>query len=224
GALGAGTYASALPLTSLAALLCWCYRAPRSALVMVLAGFLAGGAVLAAEARVRALHSSLRQTLDRAFGGFLIDSIGPAGRHDPTLSRGLLIEDASPRDGFVSLRAEIVAVQLHGAWERAEGGVAISINGAPGNRVTEWRAGRIIEAPMTFRRPARFLNDGVPDFERDQALDGVTLLGTIKSGLLIDVLRPAGFLAEQRVDWVARCGLRRHRLGCSDWRPHRLAR
>src|SRR5262245_33695712 len=91
GGLSAGTYASALPLTSLAALLCWCCRAPRSALVMVLAGFLAGGAALAAEARVRALHSSLRQTLDREFGGFLIDSIGPASRHDPTPSRAFLV-------------------------------------------------------------------------------------------------------------------------------------
>ena len=40
------------------------------------------------------------------------------------------MEDASPRDGFVTLRAEIIAVQLQDAWQPVEGGIAISINGA----------------------------------------------------------------------------------------------
>ena len=40
----------------------------------------------------------------------------------------------------------------------------------------------------TFRRPARYLNDGVPDFERELALDGTTLFGSVKSALLIDVV------------------------------------
>jgi competence protein ComEC len=167
-------------------------------LAAVLAGFLAGGAALAVNARERALHSSVRQILNGEFGGFLIESIGPPGRHDPLPSRVVLVEDASPRDGFVTLRAEIIAVQLRGAWQPAEGGIAISINGAAAeNRVREWRAGRTIEAPMTFRRPVRYLNDGVPDFERDQALGGVTLLGTVKSGLLLDVVQLGGYVSER---------------------------
>jgi hypothetical protein len=36
----------------------------------------------------------------------------------------------------------------------------------PANRVLEWRARRTIEAPMVFRRPARFLNDGSTGFRR----------------------------------------------------------
>jgi competence protein ComEC len=169
--------------------------------VAVLAGFLAAGAALSVNARERALHSSIRHVLDREFGGFLLESIGPGGRHDPLPSRVVLIEDASPRDGFVTLRGEIIAVQLHGVWQRTEGGIAVSVNGAAAeDRVREWRAGRTIEAPIAFRRPVRYLNDGVPDFERDQALDGVTLLGTVKSGLLIDVARRGGSVTERCAD------------------------
>ncbi len=175
------------------------------------------GAALASDAREHALDSSIRQILNREFGGFLIESIGPAGRHDPLRSRAVLVEDASRRDGFTSLRVEVVAVQLRGAWEPAEGGVAVSVNGAAAeDRVSEWRAGRIIEAPITFRRPARYLNEGVPDFERDQALDGVTLLGTVKSGLLIDVVRNGGRVSE----WCA--DVREHvRRAIGTWiQPH----
>ena len=49
----------------------------------------------------------------------------------------------------------------------------------------QWRAGSTVQAAITFRRPARYLNDAVPDFEREQAVGGTTLLGTIKSGLLV---------------------------------------
>jgi competence protein ComEC len=197
----AWTYAAALPLTCAGALAGWWRRSPRVTLVAVVAGFLAGGAALSVNARERALHSSIRHILDREFGGFEIETIGPAGRHDPLPSRIVLVDDASPRDGFVSLRAEVIAVELHGAWQPTEGGLAVSVNGTVAeDRVEQWRAGRMIEVPITFRRPQRYLNDGVPDFERDQALDGVTLLGTVKSGLLLEVVRPGGFVSERCAD------------------------
>ena len=199
--LDAWIYASALPLASVVGIVCWRRRFTKGALLAALAGFIAAGAALAVHARDNALRPSLRLLLNREFGGFLIESIGPAGRHDPLQSRVVLVEDAAPRDGFVTLRAQIVAVQLRGAWQATEGGVAISINGAAAeDRVTAWRAGRTLEAPITFRRPTRYLNDGVPDFERDQALDGVALLGSVKSGLLIDVVQPAGRVSEWCAD------------------------
>ena len=164
-------------------------------------GFLMGGVALTVDARELALHSSIRRLLNEQCDGFLIDSIGPACRHDPLLSRAVLVEDASRDGDFVSLRVEIVAVQLGGVWHAVEGGVTISVNGtAEEERVAEWRAGRTLEAPVTYRRPARYLNDGVPDFERDLALAGTTLLGTIKSGLLIDVVREGGYWAEVSAD------------------------
>ncbi len=199
--VSAWTYAAALPLTCLGALAGWRRRSPRTTLVAAVAGFLLGGAALSVNAREGALHSSIREVLDREFGDFEIESIGPAGRHDPLPSRIVLVEDASPRDGFVALRAGIIAVQLRGVWQPATGGIALSVNGTIGeDRVSEWRAGRTIEAPITFRRPARYLNEGVPDFERDQALGGVTLLGTVKSGFLIDVVQTGGYLPERSAD------------------------
>ncbi len=197
----AWTYAAALPLACLGALAGWRCRSPRATLVAVVAGFLVSAAALSVDARERALHSSIRDVLDREFGGFQIESIGQAGRHDPLPSRVVLVEDASPRGDFVSLRVDIIAVQLRGVWQPVTGGIALSVNGTvDDDRVREWRAGRTIEVPIMFRRPARYLNDGVPDFERDQALDGVTLLGTVKSGFLIDVVQDGGYLSERSAD------------------------
>jgi hypothetical protein len=103
--LNAWTFASALPLICLGAFSCWRCCIPKAALVAALSGFLAGGAALAAHARERALYSPVRHMLNQEFGGFSIEAIGPAGTHDPLPSRIVLVEDAAPRDGFVSLRA-----------------------------------------------------------------------------------------------------------------------
>lgn len=185
----------------LCALVLWRCRMAVAASAAIAFGFLLGGAALTVNAREHALHPSLRQVLDKEFGGFLIESLGPAGRHAPVLTRFVLVEDASPRDDYVSLRAQIVALQIRGVWYPAEGGVSVSVNGRPrDDRVAEWRAGRTVEAPITYRRPARYLNEGVLDFERDLALAGTTLLGTIKSGLLIDVVGDGGYLPELSAD------------------------
>jgi competence protein ComEC len=201
GSLEPRIYAGAMVLACVSAVgLSW-WRFGRTVSLALVLGFMTAGAALAADARQRALHTSVRELLNHEFGNFLIDSLGPAGRHDPVLTRAVLVEDGSHRDGFVSLRAEIVALQLHGAWEAAEGGVAISVNGAAAaEQVASWRAGRTIEAPITYRRPARYLNEGVPDFERDQALGGITLLGTVKSGLLIGAVPSGGFISEIGAD------------------------
>ena len=199
--LHAGLAALAFACAMAGAVLCtiglWLCRVEKAVVPVLALGFLSAGAALAADAQQRALYTPVRALLNREFGDFEIDSLGPGGRHDPVLSRAVLVEDASPRDGFVSLRVEIAALRLRGGWEEASGGVALSVNGlADSDQVAEWRAGRTIEAPIAYRRPARYLNDGVPDFERDQALAGVTLLGTVKSGLLIEVVRTGGVASE----------------------------
>jgi competence protein ComEC len=180
-----------------AALVSWRRHATIAASTAIALGFLAGGAALAVGASNRALHSSLRGVLDKEFDGFLIESIGPAGRHDPVLTRAVLVEDASRRDDFISLKAQVVAVNVRGVWHPVAGGVTVSVNGTlDEDRIAGWRASRTIEAPVTYRRPARYLNDGVPDFERDLALAGTTLFGTIKSGLLIEVVSRGSVLSE----------------------------
>jgi competence protein ComEC len=201
GRLESSIYAGTMVLACASAIGLWWWRAGKAASLALVLGFMTAGAALAADTRQRALHTPARELLNREFGEFLIDSLGPAGSHDPVLTRAILSEDGARRDGFVSLRAEIAALHLRGVWEPAEGGVAISVNGsAAPEQVAAWRAGRTVEAPITYRRPARYLNEGVPDFERDQALGGVTLLGTVKSGLLIEIVRSGGLISETGAD------------------------
>ncbi len=155
--------------------------------LVLVVGFTAAGAAGAAHARDAAIRTPLRHVLDAEFGGFDLDSLGPGGAHAPLLTRGRILEDASQRDGFVGVRVDVSEVKLQGAWRAVRGGVTLSVSGtASAPRAAGWTAGRLIEAPVTFRRPTRYLDDGIPDVERDLALDGTTLLGSVKSGLLVE--------------------------------------
>jgi len=190
-----------LPFLLIASAIAWRIDASRATVACVALGFWVSSVVLTTSALEGALHPSLRQLLDGEFGGFEISTLGPEGDHDPILARAVLIEDASPRDGYVSLRVEVTAVCLNERWQPVDGGVTVSVGGAaPRDRVLEWRAGRTIQAPMVFRRPARFLNDGVPDFEVALARDGTTLFGTIKSALVVEVVLPGGPIDELAAD------------------------
>jgi competence protein ComEC len=178
-----------LPMLLAAAVVAWWRAAGRTACVLAVTGFGLGSALLASDARDGALHPSLRTVLDRHVGGFLVESLGPERDHDPIGVRAELTEDATIREDYVTLRAQVLALEHDGRWEHVEGGVTLTVSGEAGPvRAGEWRAGRLIETRATFRRPARYLNDGVPDGERQLALDGTTLFGSIKSALLIDVI------------------------------------
>ena len=178
-----------LPVICAGAAISWWREYPRSACALCLAGFGLASAILAADARERALHPSLRTVLDKSVGSFLIETLGPEPDHAPILIRALLSEDAAVHEDYVSLRADVVGLEQAGQWTDVSGGVTLTVSGeAASTHASEWRAGRVIEAPATFRRPARYLNDGVADFERELALGGTTLFGSIKSGLLIHVM------------------------------------
>ena len=182
---------------SAAAIPAWVMHARRFTTIAVVVGFWAAGAVLTADAQQRALHTSLRSALDREFGGFLVGAAGQEGAHPPIDAKAVLIEDAVVRDAYASLRARLTAIRTQGEWRPVDGAVIVSVGGDLSlSRVSEWSGGRTITAPMTFRRPARFLNDGVPDFERDLALDGITLLASVKSGLLVEVIARGSAVAE----------------------------
>jgi competence protein ComEC len=190
-----------------AVLVTWRYRRGRLCTVAVIGTFLAAGCALGAHARAGALAPSLRVALDREVGDMSIDAIGPAGAHDPIRLRARLIEDAAVFEDFASLRVHALALDLNGAWRPVAGRVALSVSGsALSGSVAEWRAGRTIEAPVAFRRPVRYLNAGVADFERDLALGGTALFGSVKSGLLVTLVQ-RGTRAEE---WAAgvRSGVR----------------
>jgi competence protein ComEC len=77
------------------------------------------------------------------------------------------------------------------------GGIVVTVVGSlAADRINEWRAGRRVRLPAVLRRPSRYLDQGVPDHERALARRGTTLVGTVKSGGLVDVLAPAGRLEE----------------------------
>jgi competence protein ComEC len=66
------------------------------------------------------------------------------------------------------------------------------------DRLGEWRAGRRVRVPIRLHRPSRYLNPDVPDFERALARRGTTLVGTVKSGALVE-LRARG----NRIDEIS---------------------
>ncbi|OFW06014.1 MAG: DNA internalization-related competence protein ComEC/Rec2 [Acidobacteria bacterium RIFCSPLOWO2_02_FULL_68_18] len=175
-----------LAALTLAGWISWRFH-QRLTMLVLAAGFFCASAALGVGARSAALHTPLRAVLNREIGDFDLDTIGPGARHDPMRVRALLVEDASREAGFIALRARVTAIGTSGGWEPAEGGVTLAVGGTATHADT-WRAGRTVETFATFRRPAQYLNDGVPDVERQLALDGTTLFGSVKSALLVDVV------------------------------------
>ena len=187
----------ALPIVATAATVAWRCRSQRLTIALIASAFGCAGAVLGAQSREAAIDTPLRALLDSDIGGFRLETLGPPGTHDPILTRLVLTEDASPGDEVTTLRGDVLAIRRYSTWVPASGGVVLSVGGRVTlDRVVAWRRGRTIEAPITFRRPARYLDEGVADFERQSALDGVTLLGSIKSALLIDILGRGTALSE----------------------------
>jgi competence protein ComEC len=176
----------------------WCVAHLRSlTLPILLCGFFLAAAIVTADARDRQLHTSLRALLDRHVGTFAIEDPEPAARHDPLPVRALLVEDGAPQGDFTIVRTLVTGVRVGGEWQPASGGVTFTVGGSPSfEQIVEWRAGRAIETFATFRRPSRYLNDGVPDFERQLALDGTTLFGSIKSGRLVELRSAGSFMQE----------------------------
>jgi competence protein ComEC len=173
---------------TVAAWIAWLRAADRWAGALLLGGFCAAGLALGADAHRRALNSTLRAVLDREPGGFALDAPGPGMRHDPIAVRVRLLEDASPAADVTRLRGRVLQLFREDGWIDAGGDVAFTVGGRPdAAALAAWRAGRTIRTFATFRRPAVYLDEGVPDFEQRLAFDGTTLFGSVKSGLLITV-------------------------------------
>ena len=188
-----------------AALAGWTWRAGRAwgVVLSVAAVFVAGGALLAAEAWHRAWRPPLRVAFEGLAAAQRVEAEG-GGRRLPeneeafaTLD-GILRADASPGSLGVSLSMQVVHLRTASVRSGispgvrevpADGGVLLTIGGGVASeRMGEWRAGRRIRVPVQLRRPSRYLDPGVPDFERGLARRGTTLVGSVKSGRLVDVL------------------------------------
>ena len=210
-------------LTSTFLILCgalsvWAWRIGRTPVLagMVVAGFFAGGAMLAAEAWERAWRPTLWSAFVEIAHAQRVQAAAE-GRRLPeddeafAVVEGILNSDASPGasgaslsiavDGLVGQVGPAGLVGRDGmereGFSRASGGIAVTVVGSlAADRLDGWRAGRRVRLPVTLRRPSRYLDPGVPDHERELARRGTRLVGTAKSGAQVEVLARGGWLAE----------------------------
>ncbi len=143
-------------------------------------GFLLAGVVLGRGADSAARNQPLRALFDRhTANGQLQLVAGVEGR---------LRTDALKGPSGVTLDLLVDRVTLAGSTVSTVGGASIGVGGELGtDRILQWRAGRRVAFPATLRLPARYLNPGAGDTERQLAWRGIALVGSVKSDRLVDV-------------------------------------
>jgi len=176
-------------------------RGARSFSAAVAAAFFSGGLALGGAAWRDASRPPLRAVFEdlareeRARASRARRSL-PLDDEAFAVVEGTLSADASPTESGVSLSVAVdaiddVACPASAACpaRRASGGVVATVAGAlAAERVDEWRAGRRVRMPVMLHRPSRYLDPGVPDHEQALARRGTTLVGSVKSGALVEVL------------------------------------
>src|SRR5439155_10004884 len=84
-----------------------------------------------------------------------------------------------------------------GKSDPVTGGILATVVGSlAADGVDLWRAGRRVRVPIGLRRASRYLDPGVPDHERALARRGISLVGTVKSGALVDLVARGSILDE----------------------------
>jgi competence protein ComEC len=118
------------------------------------------------------------------------------------------LEGQEGREGQASLVGQVGRVAEHAEDSTTQrrpgpigpgtvGGIVVTVVGSlAAARMDEWRAGRRVRLPVQLHRPSRYLDPGVADHERALARRGTTLVGSVKSGALVEVLAPAGWFDE----------------------------
>ena len=184
-----------------------------TARICVVCAFLPISTLIAANAQTRAMHPPLRQFLEDRIGGYSIDSVDVT-RHDQAVEiEGRLMADAFPTDAGASLRMHVMRVSAGSCMEPTSGGVSLTVIGSlTGAQLGKWRGGRIVRTTATLRRPARYLDEGVPDLERMMARRGIALVGTVKSAALVEVIDHGSWIDETAaaVRSVVRRAIDRH--------------
>lgn len=154
-------------------------------------------ALLGADAQHRALDPPLRQVLEAHLGGFDIESVDTERHDTPIEIEGRLLADATLTEAGANLRLRVERAWVGSCPESAAGGVSLTVAGVlAGEAARAWRAGRTIRAPAMLRRPARYLNAGVPDQELLLARRGIALVGSVKSAALVQVVARGSWFDE----------------------------
>jgi competence protein ComEC len=180
-------------------------RHDRALLACVVVGFAAGADALSSDAWHRARDSPLRNAFDTAA---VVERAMADAEHrfmpeDPSafaVVEGILRTDASPSLAGVSLSVDvtrIAPVATPSVVRDVTGGALLTVVGslAPA-RIDDWRAGRRVRLPADLHRPSRYLDVGVPDSERALLMRGTVLVGTAKSGALVEVVRQGSWIDE----------------------------
>jgi competence protein ComEC len=114
---------------------------------------------------------------------------------------GELRSDAA-RDGEATrIVLAVTNASVDGARSEAKGDAMLTVTGRLADSLRrEWRAGRRVAMPASLRRPARYLNDGVPDRQLAAARRGLILVGTVKSGALVRLIARGSWTEERAAD------------------------
>jgi competence protein ComEC len=205
-----------LPCGVLAAIWAWRRERPHLLAAFVAAGFGVGGSLLSADAWARAWQPPIWTAFEE-MARVQRAQAEREGRRLPeddeafAVVRGVLRSDASQTETGVSISIEVEGLDGQDRREGQEGsglsrlsspsrplgGIAVTVVGSLATeRMDSWRAGRHVRLPVTLRRPSRYLDPGVPDHERALARRGTRLVGTVKSGALVEVVERGGRLAE----------------------------
>jgi competence protein ComEC len=150
---------------------------------------LAAAAALHGSAAVqRVERSPLRVWAETHVGlGIGLDEGSRAGQ--VVTLEGRLLRDAAPVNDGALLEVAVSRAGLAHWLEPVSGRVVLHVGGVfTGDALPEWRGGRLVRMPVLLRRPARYLNLGVPDAERSTARRGFTLAGSVKSAALVEVV------------------------------------
>ena len=201
------TTASVSCAAAVLALWAWCAQRPMVLVAATCIAFAAGGAALSVSAWQFAWRPPLRVLFDdlarseRAQAS-LTGRILPEDDEVLATVEGLLRADASPGAAGVTLSVAVTALEKgavplfpDAARERGgrpivqAGGIIVTVAGElAAARVDQWRSGRTVRMPVQLHRPPRYLDPGVPDQERALARRDTTLVGSVKSGALVDVV------------------------------------
>jgi competence protein ComEC len=191
----------------------WARRAANAAIfaATVAAGFALGGALLSADAWREAWRPTLRLAFEELARQERLDAERERYRlplDDQAFATvtGVLRADAAPTPTGVSLSIDVDSIAAVRRTDpsspasrsmHVSGGILVTVVGSlAAGQLGQWRAGRRIRMPVQLRRPSRYLDPGVPDDERALARRGATLVGTVKSGALVDVVATGGPIDE----------------------------
>ncbi len=176
-------------LVLLSAVAAFALRRQRCTLALAACGFVSAGLVLGREAHDATPNTPIRAVFERHT---------PRGElHLFTDVSGVLLTDASVAPSGVSLNVLVERIHLNGSIHPASGGVLISVGGELANdRILHWRAGRRVAFPATLRKPTTYLDPGVGDAGRQLAWRGIALVGSVKSGRLVEIVAPGTRLEE----------------------------